>query len=72
MDDQSTEEKLNTLLRQLYDDDQNIRINAINQLGDIGDELCLVELRKQRKYFSREQHALIIAVGKLKRELHVK
>lgn len=72
MDGKSTEQKLNTLLRRLYDDDQEVRISAIDQLGDIGDELCLMELRKQLKYISREQEALIIAVGKLKRELHVK
>ena len=63
---------INRYLRQLYDDDQTIRIDAINHLGEIGDEICLKELREQLKYISRELHALIIAVGKLKKELGIK
>lgn len=64
--------QINIYLRQLYDDDQEIRINAIDQLGEIGDELCLKELREQLKYISQEHQALIIAVGKLKRTLGIK
>lgn len=64
--------QINLYLRQLYDDDQEVRISAINRLGEIGDELCLKELREQLKYISKEHHALIIAVGKLKRTLGIK
>lgn len=63
---------INILLRQLDDEDPDIRINAINQLGDTGDELCLKELRKKLKMVSPEHHALIIAVGKLKKSLGMK
>jgi HEAT repeat protein len=66
------DQQVNTCLHQLYDDDQEIRINAINQLGESGDELCLKELREKLKFISREHQALIIAVGKLKKELGIK
>lgn len=65
-------QQINIYLRQLYDDNQETRINAINQLGEIGDELCLMELREMLKYISKEHQALIIAVGKLKKELGIK
>ena len=64
--------QINIYLRQLYDGDQEIRINAIDHLGEVGDELCLKELRDQLKYISKEHQALIIAVGKLKRTLGIK
>lgn len=64
--------QINIYLRQLYDGDQEIRINAIDHLGEVGDELCLKELREQLKYISKEHQALIIAVGKLKRTLGIK
>lgn len=67
-----TDQQIHRYLRQLYDDNQEIRITAINQLGEIGDELCLAELRKQLKVVSKDHRALIIAVGKLKRELGIK
>ena len=63
---------INRYLRQLYDDDQTLRIEAIKRLGEIGDEICLKELREQLKFISREHQALIIAVGKLKKELNIK
>jgi len=63
---------MNEYLRNLYNMDQTIRLDAINQLGDIGDELCLKELRQQLKTISEEHQALIIAVGKLKRKLGAK
>lgn len=66
------DQQINDCLSQLYDDDQEVRINAINQLGEIGDELCLKELREQLKYISKEHQALIIAVGKLKKSLGIK
>lgn len=64
--------QINIYLRQLYDGDQEIRINAIDHLGEVGDELCLKELREQLKYISKEHQALIVAVGKLKRTLGIK
>ncbi|MDP4221854.1 MAG: HEAT repeat domain-containing protein [Bacteroidota bacterium] len=63
---------ISTFLRQLDDDDPEIRINAINQLGETGDELCLTELRGRLKDLNKEHMALIIAVGKLKKSLGIK
>jgi HEAT repeat protein len=68
MDDQL----INNYLGQLDDEILDIRINAINHLGETGDELCLKELRKRLKDISRECQALIIAVGKLKKSLGIK
>jgi HEAT repeat protein len=68
MDDQL----ISIFLRQLDDEDQTVRINAINQLGETGDELCLTELRKRLKDMNQEHQALIIAVGKLKKSLEIK
>jgi HEAT repeat protein len=68
MDDQF----INKFLRSLDSEDPEIRINAINQLGDSGDELCLKELRKRLKDISKEHQALIIAVGNLKKDLCIK
>lgn len=65
-------QNIDQYLRQLYDDDQEVRIDAINQLGEIGDELCLKELREVLKYMNKEHQALIIAVGKLKTKLGIK
>lgn len=69
---QSDDQQINNFLRQLDDDDQEIRIRAINQLGESGDELCLKELRERLKDLTKEHQALIIAVAKLKRELGIK
>ena len=66
------EPDIDQLLRQLYDDNDNIRIKAINKLGDIGDELCLKDLRERLRLVNEEHMALIVAVGKLKRKLGVK
>lgn len=66
------EEQINLFIRELDNEKQETRIQAINQLGEIGDELCLKELRERMKYISDEHRALIIAVGKLKRKLGVK
>lgn len=68
MDDHS----INMYLGQLDDENQETRINAINQLGETGDELCLKELRKRLKDLSKEHMALIISVGKLKKSLGIK
>jgi HEAT repeat protein len=68
MDDQL----ISKYIRELYDEDNEVRINAINQLGESGDEQCLKELRERLKSLSNEHLALIIAVGKLKKELGIK
>jgi len=68
MDDES----INIFLRQLDDEDPIVRINAIIKLGETGDELCLQELRKRLKEISPEHQALIIAVGKLKKNRGLK
>jgi HEAT repeat protein len=64
--------RINKYIRELDDEDQEVRISAINQLGETGDELCLKELRARLKSTSREHLALIIAVGKLKKDLGIK
>ncbi|MCX6328896.1 MAG: HEAT repeat domain-containing protein [Bacteroidia bacterium] len=68
MDDQL----INRFLRELDDENPEIRISAINKLGESGDELCLKELRKRLKDMSQEHQTLIIAVGKLKKSLGLK
>ena len=65
------EKQLNECLQDLYSEDQRQRIAAINTLGDIGDELCLKELREQLKTINTEHQALIIAVGNLKKKLGI-
>ena len=62
----SEDAEINLLLQNLYHEDQEMRINAINRLGEIGDELCLKGLREKLKELSPEHQALIIAIGKLK------
>ena len=69
---QFEDQEISTYIRQLYEEDQEVRIHAITQLGNVGDELCLKELREQLKYINKEHQALIIAVGKLKKKLGVK
>jgi len=66
------EADVNHCLRDLFDENQEIRINAINQLGEVGDELCLQELRDQLKFINIEHQALIIAIDKLKQKLGIK
>jgi HEAT repeat protein len=66
------DELFNSLLRQLDDEDPAVRINAINQLADTGDELCLKELRRRLKEINSEHMALIIAVARLKKSLNIK
>ena len=68
MDDQ----QINNYLHQLDDEDPAIRINAIHQLGESGDELCLSELRERLRLMNPEHMELIIAVGKLKKCLGIK
>jgi HEAT repeat protein len=66
------DELINKYIRELDDGDQEVWINAIRKLGETGDELCLKELRQRLKYLSQEHLALIIAVGKLKKDLGIK
>lgn len=68
----ANDQQINFYIRKLDDENQAIRIDAITQLGEIGDELCLKELRERLKYFSKEYQALILAIGKLKKILDVK
>lgn len=63
---------INRCLKELDHEDRNIRINAINILGDSCDELCLSELRSRLKEMTPEHQALIIAVARLKRDLGIK
>jgi HEAT repeat protein len=67
----NNDEQISSLLRQMNDEDHTVRINAINELGEIGDELCLRDLRERLKYLTKEHQALIIAVGKLKKKLGI-
>ena len=64
--------QISKYLCQLDDNDQDKRIKAINILGESGDELCLKELRERLKFLNRENQALIIAVGKLKKSFGIK
>jgi HEAT repeat protein len=68
----NNDEQINLLIHQLADEDDNVRIRAINELGEIGDELCLKELREKLKYLTNEHQALIIAVSKLKKKLGIR
>lgn len=63
---------INKFLQQLDDETPEVRINAINQLGNTCDELVLKELRIRLKDLTLEHQALIIAVGKLKKSLGIK
>lgn len=63
---------INNLLQQLDNEDPGLRIEAITNLGESGDELCLAELRHRLKELTKEHQALIIAVGKLKNQLGIK
>jgi HEAT repeat protein len=66
------DELINNYLKQLDDEDLEVRIDAIRQLGETGDELILKELRTRLKDLTQEHQALIIAVGKLKKSLGIK
>jgi HEAT repeat protein len=61
-----------SFLRQPDDEDPVVRINAIDQLGETADELCLAEFRKRLKEMTQEHQALIIAVAKHKKSLGIK
>jgi hypothetical protein len=63
---------INKCLKEIDDEDRNVRINAINILGDSCDELILAELRVRLKEMTPEHQALIIAVAKLKKDLGIK
>ena len=63
---------INKCLAELDDEDRNVRLRAINILGDSCDELILSELRVRLKEMTPEHQALIIAVAKLKKSLNIK
>jgi len=66
----NTEEiQINQYLRDIFDEDREIRIKAITQLGEIGDELCLLELKEQLHHVTFERDALISSIIKLKDNL---
>ena len=48
------------------------RVTAIETLGEIGDAAMLRRLRERLALVGKEHHALIVAVGKLKRRLGAK
>jgi hypothetical protein len=64
--DSSEDAEIDSVLHQLYHEEKEIRINAIHRLRDIGDELCLQELRRRLKELSPGHQALIIAIDKRK------
>lgn len=66
------ENLINKCLRELDDEDPEVRIRAIDLLGDSCDELCLAELRTRLREMTPEHQALIISVGKLKKALGIK
>jgi HEAT repeat protein len=70
--DSFEDNEIDQYLKNLDDEDQNIRLKSIEMLGKIGDELCLKILREKLKFLSFEHRSLIIAVGKLKRKLNIK
>ena len=65
-------EQVAELLESLSSDELDVRVTAIQVLGDIGDAEGLRRLRERMKVVSREHYALYVAIGKLKRKLHVK
>lgn len=60
------------LLAMLASDNLDERVTAIEALGEIGDERALKMLRERLALVSKEHHALVVAVGKMKRKLGVK
>ena len=62
-------EQIGELLEMFTSDDLNERLTAIEVLGEIGDEEAL---RERMAIVAKEHHALVIAIGKLKRKLGVK
>lgn len=70
--DISPEEQLAELLAMLESESQQERLTAIRVLGEIGDLVALQKLRERLDPVNRELQALIIAVGKLKKQLGVK
>jgi HEAT repeat protein len=65
-------EQIEELLSTLRSDNLEERLTAIQVLGEIGTERALGALRERMKVVSREHYALYVAIGKLKRKLHVR
>ncbi len=51
------DKEINYCIRNLDSEDQSKRIEAMNILADIGDELCLKELREKLKCISQKHQA---------------
>lgn len=64
--------QIGELLEMFTSDDLDERLTAIEVLGEIGDEEALRALRERMAIVAKEHHALVIAIGKLKRKLGVK
>jgi HEAT repeat protein len=67
-----TAKQIDDLLAMLDSHDLNDRVAAIQILGEIGDENALRMLRERLALANKETAALIVAVGKLKKNLGVK
>ncbi len=64
--------RLDELFQMLDHKEADKRVRAIEVLGETGDEHALKALRERMKLIGKEHHALIVAVGKLKKRLKVK
>lgn len=64
--------RMNDLLKMLDSDDIDLRVTAIQVLGEIGDADVIKLLRERLALANKETYALIVAVGKLKKRLGVK
>jgi HEAT repeat protein len=67
-----TAKQIDDLLAMLDSHDLNDRVAAIQILGEIGDENALRMLRERLALANKETAALIVAVGKLNKNLGVK
>ncbi len=70
--DNKQKQQIEELLEMLAGDDLEQRLQAINALGEVGDEAALSALRVRLTLVNRELSALVTAVGKLKQRLGVK
>jgi HEAT repeat protein len=65
-------EQIAELLAMLASENLTERLTAIEVLGEIGDTEALAALRAQMRPLYEEYHALVVAVGKLKKKLGAK
>ncbi len=59
------------LIEMVKSEDLDVRVSAIEALGEIGDQEALAALRERLRLVNRELGALVISVGKIKRRLAV-